>query len=141
MIRAVREKSKRQCTLRRAVTDSVRHFAGLKDRKLKIVTYNLRFGGTAAHCVQWDKVLREVDPDISQLQETRNPREFLAADFFRTHRHQIVRSSVPGRPRQELWRKRPFHQGVKRPTRGDWTSGGRSLPCRPNDDPDRAIQK
>jgi exonuclease III len=57
---------------------------------MRIVTYNLHYGGHTKSNNQWQRVLNEFDPDIVLAQESFNPADY----FFDDHLVDMERSSV-----------------------------------------------
>lgn len=56
---------------------------------MKIVTYNLRFGGKVNQRSHWSQVIQTIDPDIFLVQETCDPRLYIAAEAWENCRHQV----------------------------------------------------
>lgn len=56
---------------------------------MKIVTYNLRFGGRANQRTHWNQVFQTIDPDIFLVQETCDPRLYMTDETWEGRRHQV----------------------------------------------------
>ena len=64
---------------------------------MRIVTYNLRFGGKAGQRIHWNQVFQEVNPDIFLVQETCNPQRYLSDQCWKQYGSQIQWVKIDGR--------------------------------------------
>jgi hypothetical protein len=63
---------------------------------MKIATYNLRFGGKADRRIHWEEIFQTIDPDIFLVQETCDPKFYVADDVWLDLQHQVHWVPVPG---------------------------------------------
>lgn len=56
---------------------------------MKIATYNLRFGGKVKERTHWNQVFQTIDPDIFLVQETCDPKLYLADEVWKNCKHQV----------------------------------------------------
>jgi exonuclease III len=61
---------------------------------MKIVTYNLRYGGKKGDGNHWERIMDEFSPDLVLAQETFNPREYFSTKSSHTF-SSVVWASVP----------------------------------------------
>jgi len=61
---------------------------------MKVVSYNLRFGGNKGSINPWESVIKEFTPDIVFAQESLDPREYFARDVLDQFREPVW-SQVP----------------------------------------------
>ena len=64
---------------------------------MKIVTYNLRFGGKAGKRIHWRQIFQEVNPDIFLVQETCDPQLYLSTHCWEKYSNQIQWIKIDGR--------------------------------------------
>ena len=62
---------------------------------MKIATYNLRFGGKVNERTHWNQVFQTIDPDIFLVQETCDPRLYMADEVWENRKHQVHWARVP----------------------------------------------
>jgi endonuclease/exonuclease/phosphatase family metal-dependent hydrolase len=63
---------------------------------MKIATYNLRFGGKADRRIHWEQIFQTIDPDIFLVQETGDPKLYIADDVWPNRQAQAHWVQVPG---------------------------------------------
>jgi endonuclease/exonuclease/phosphatase family metal-dependent hydrolase len=63
---------------------------------MRITTYNLRFGGKADRRIHWEQIFQTIDPDIFLVQETCDPKFYVADDVWPNLQVQVHWVPVPG---------------------------------------------
>lgn len=92
---------------------------------MKIITYNLRSGGTGAKENQWQRMIQEFSPDILCVQETRHPNQYFTADELSQNKG-CIHALVPHGKWGSAMLSRKYHlEPVPLPEFSGWVVGAK----------------
>ena len=98
----------------------------LKKAKMRIVTYNLHYGGHTRPGNHWQRIINELAPDLVLAQESFHPADYFSVDEYRRFERSVVWQSLPTRWGSAILALQLDVKKVSVPTEFEgWVAGGR----------------
>lgn len=92
---------------------------------MKIVTYNLHYGGKTGEGNHWERIMDEFSPDLVLAQESFNPEDYFPTDQFARKTQSAIWAPVPAKWGSAIIATRHELTPIVVPGFEGWVAGGR----------------